>query len=192
MRSSNHARSCVSRRAYMDRHFGCGFVRFQGCPGFGYRARVLVLHYCALVQRPTTTWLEVPTMRHVLYAGLTALLLTPAATNVGAQTAGTTTTIGVSVVELNDVINGWSVQRQLLGQSVYNDKDEKIGKIEDIILNKERSASYGIVSTGGFLGLGAHDVAIPAKQLELKCSTGVTRCNKETLRAMPPFEYARK
>jgi hypothetical protein len=132
-------------------------------------------------------------MRHVLYAGLTALLLTPAATNVGAQTAGTTTTIGVSVVELNDVINGWSVQRQLLGQSVYNDKDEKIGKIEDIILNKERSASYGIVSTGGFLGLGAHDVAIPAKQLELKNARLVLPgATKETLRAMPPFEYARK
>ncbi len=132
-------------------------------------------------------------MRHVLYAGLMALLLTPAATNVGAQTAGTTTTIGVSVVEMNDVINGWSVQRQLLGQSVYNDKDEKIGKIEDIILNKERSASYGIVSTGGFLGIGAHDVAIPAKQLELKnARLMLPGATKETLRAMPPFEYARK
>ncbi len=132
-------------------------------------------------------------MRHVLYAGLMALLLTPAATNVCAQTAGTTTTIGVSVVELNDVINGWSVQRQLLGQSVYNDKDEKIGKIEDIILNKERSASYGIVSTGGFLGIGAHDVAIPAKQLELKNARLVLPgATKETLRAMPPFEYARR
>ena len=132
-------------------------------------------------------------MRHVLYAGLMALLLTPAATNVGAQTAGTTTTIGVSVVEMNDVINGWSVQRQLLGQSVYNDKEEKIGKIEDIILNKERSASYSIVSTGGFLGIGAHDVAIPAKQLELKNARLVLPgATKETLRAMPPFEYARK
>jgi len=130
-------------------------------------------------------------MRQVLYAGLMALLLTPA-TNVCAQTAGTTT-IGVSVVELNDVINGWSVQRQLLGQPVYNDKDEKIGKIEDIILNKERTASYGIVSTGGFLGLGAHDVAIPSKQLDLKNNRLVlSGATKETLRAMPPFEYAKR
>ena len=171
----------------------CAFVLFQGCPRFGHRHGVLVSHNCAPVQRPTTTWLEVLTMRHVLYAGLIALLLTPAATNVCAQTAGTTTTIGVSVVELNDVINGWSVQRQLLGQSVYNDKDEKIGKIEDIILNKERSASYGIVSTGGFLGIGAHDVAIPAKQLELKnARLMLPGATKETLHAMPPFEYARR
>ena len=132
-------------------------------------------------------------MRHLLYAGLTALLLTPAATSLYAQTAGTTTSIGVSVVEMNDVINGWSVQRQLLGQPVYNDKDEKIGKIEDIILNKDRTASYGIVSTGGFLGIGAHDVAIPAKQLQLKNERLVLAgASKETLRALPTFEYARK
>jgi sporulation protein YlmC with PRC-barrel domain len=132
-------------------------------------------------------------MRQVLYAALTALLLTPAATSLCAQTAGTTTTIGVSVVEMNDLINGWSVQRQLLGQPVYNDKDEKIGKIEDIILNKERSASYGIVSTGGFLGLGAHDVAVRANELQLKNERLVLPgATKETLRAMPTFEYARK
>lgn len=86
----------------------------------------------------------------MLYAGLVALLLTSAAMAVQAQTAGTTT-LGVSVTELNNVINGWSVREQLLGQSVYNDKGEKIGKIEDIILTKDRLASYGIVSTGGFL-----------------------------------------
>lgn len=131
-------------------------------------------------------------MRQVLYAGLMALLLTPAAMQVCAQTAGTTT-LGVTVTELTDVINGWSVKDQLLGQSVYNDKDEKIGKIEDIILNKDRTASYGIVSTGGFLGIGAHDVAIPAKQLQLKADRlMLPGATKETLRAMPPFEYARK
>ena len=131
-------------------------------------------------------------MRHVLYAGLVALLLTPAGADVRAQTAGTTT-LGVTVTELKDVINGWSVKDQLLGQSVYNDKDEKIGKIEDIILNKERTASYGIVSTGGFLGIGSHDVAIPAKQLQLKNDRlMLSGATKETLRAMPPFEYARR
>jgi sporulation protein YlmC with PRC-barrel domain len=131
-------------------------------------------------------------MRHVLYAALTALLLVPAGMHVSAQVAGTTT-IGVTVAELNDVINGWSVKRQLLDQSVYNDKDEKIGKIEDVILNKDRTASYGIVSTGGFLGIGAHDVAIPSKQIQLKGDRLVLMgATKETLRAMPPFEYARK
>jgi uncharacterized protein YrrD len=123
---------------------------------------------------------------------MVALLLTSAAMAVQAQTAGTTT-LGVSVTELNNVINGWSVREQLLGQSVYNDKDEKIGKIEDIILTKDRLASYGIVSTGGFLGLGSHDVAIPAGQFQFnKDRIMLPNATKDQLRAMPPFQYARK
>ena len=130
-------------------------------------------------------------MRHVLYAGLVALLLTPSVTDARAQTAGSTK-LGVSVVELNDVIRGWSVQRQLLWQPVYNDQDEKIGKIEDIILNKERTASYAIVSIGGFLGLGSHDAAIPAGQFHLKNGRLVLPgATKDQLRAIPAFEYSR-
>jgi sporulation protein YlmC with PRC-barrel domain len=173
-------------------HRRCALFYFQGFPRFSRRGAaptLQLLRHCADFHNNLA---GDHTMRHVLYAGLVALLLTPAAANVRAQTAGTTT-LGVTVTELKDVIDGWSVKDQLLGQSVYNDKEEKIGKIEDIILNKERTASYGIVSTGGFLGIGAHDVAIPAKQLQLKNDRLVLPgATKETLRTMPPFEYARR
>jgi len=53
-----------------------------------------------------------------------------------AQTAGETN-LGVTVVERDDIINGWSVKRQLLGQDVYNDRDEMIGKIDDIIIGRQ-------------------------------------------------------
>ena len=131
-------------------------------------------------------------MRQVFYAGLMALLLTSSVTGTSAQTAGATK-LGVTVVELADVINGWSAQRQILGQSVYNDKNEKVGNVEDLIINKDRSATYAIVSTGGFLGIGSHDVAIPAAQFTMKDNKlllpGAT---KEQIRSMPPFEYSRK
>ena len=131
-------------------------------------------------------------MRQVLYAGLVALLLTPVAMDTRAQTAGEIR-LGVTVIERDDIVNGWSVKRQLLGQDVYNDKDEKIGKIEDMIIGRNRASSYGIVSAGGFLGIGAHDVAIPAGQFQMKNDRillpGAT---KEQIRAMAPFEYTRK
>jgi sporulation protein YlmC with PRC-barrel domain len=132
-------------------------------------------------------------MRTLLPAGLIALLLTSgAATDVRAQTAGETK-LGVTVVELKDIIKGWSARRQILNQNVYNDKDEKIGEVEDIIISPERSASYAIVSTGGFLGIGSHDVAIPATQLkESNDRLVLPGATKETLRAMPQFEYTRK
>jgi sporulation protein YlmC with PRC-barrel domain len=131
-------------------------------------------------------------MRQVFYAGLVALLLAPVAMDTRAQTAGEIR-LGVTVIERDDIVNGWSVKRQLLGQDVYNDKDEKIGKIEDIIIGRNRTASYGIVSAGGFLGIGAHDVAIPAGQFQMKNDRILLpSATKEQIRAMAPFEYTRK
>ena len=131
-------------------------------------------------------------MRTLFYSALLALLIAPAPTGAGAQTAGMTK-LGVTVVELADVIKGWSVQRQILGRSVQNDKGEDIGRVEDIIITPDRAASYAIISTGGFLGIGTHDVAIPASQFRLNNDQltlpGATR---EQIKAMPPFEYARK
>src|SRR5215510_14198080 len=132
-------------------------------------------------------------MRSLIYPSLIALLLAPTATTkISAQTAGETK-LGVTAIELKEVIKGWSARRQILGQDVYNDNNEKIGEVEDIIITPERSASYAIVSTGGFLGIGSHDVAIPAAQFKLSNDRLVLAgATKEKLRAMPPFEYARK
>src|SRR6185312_17424707 len=49
-----------------------------------------------------------------------------------AQVAGATP-LGVTVTELAAVVKGWSVKRTVLGQPVYNDKDEKVGSVDDII-----------------------------------------------------------
>jgi hypothetical protein len=121
------------------------------------------------------------------------LLLAPAAQmDVRAQTVGEKK-LGVTVIEMNDVIKGWSARRRILGQRVYNDKNEKIGEIEDIIVSPERTASYVIVATGGFLGIGSHDVAIPTEQLKMSNDKLVLPgATKELIRAMPPFEYSRK
>jgi hypothetical protein len=114
----------------------CLFSGFP--PDLGSVARQLASVCCAITQIPQQTGRRSCALRRMV-----ALLLTSAAMAVQAQTAGTTT-LGVSVTELNNVINGWSVREQLLGQSVYNDKGEKIGKIEDIILTKDRLGSYGM------------------------------------------------
>ena len=79
-----------------------------------------------------------------------------------AQVAGTTT-VSVRVTELQEVAKGWSVKRSILGQPVYNDKDEQVGSIDDIIISPDKAASYAIVNAGGFLGLTNHDVAIPSR-----------------------------
>jgi sporulation protein YlmC with PRC-barrel domain len=107
-----------------------------------------------------------------------------------AQVAGSTL-IGVSVAELRDVTTGWSAKREILGQSVYNDKDERVGSIDDIIISPDKAVSYAIINAGGFTGLTKHDVAIPVSQLKLVDKKLVLAgATKEALKASPPFQYA--
>ncbi len=87
-------------------------------------------------------------------------------------------------------INGVSAKRQVLGKEIYNDQGEMVGKIDDLILTK-KVVTYAIVGVGGFLGLGRHDVAIPADRFVRDDERIVLPdATKEALRAMPRFEYA--
>jgi hypothetical protein len=117
-----------------------------------------------------------------------ALAAAPAAR---AQVAGSTL-VGVSIAEAREVATGWSAKRQILGQPVFNDKDERIGSIDDIIVAPDKAISYAIINVGGFTGLTKHDVAIPVSQLKLiNNKLALAGATKEALKASPPFEYAR-
>ena len=108
-----------------------------------------------------------------------------------AQVAGSTL-IGVSVTEMRDVTTGWSAKRQILGQSIFNDKNERVGSIDDIIVAPDKAISYAVINAGGFTGLTKHDVAVPVSQLKLVDNKLVLAgATKEALKASPAFEYAR-
>ena len=130
-------------------------------------------------------------MKHATILMLASIaLITP--TIAQAQVAGSTP-LGVSVAELRDVTLGWSAKRQVLGQPVYNDKRERIGAVDDLIIAPDKSVSYAIIGAGGFLGVGKHDVAIPVSQLrQVDGKFTLAGATKDALKAMPPFEYARQ
>lgn len=110
---------------------------------------------------------------------------------VNAQVAGSTV-VGVSVSEMRDVADGWSAKRSILGQPVYNDKNERVGSVDDIIVAPDKAVSYAIVNAAGFLGLTKHDVAVPVSQFKLVDQKLVLAgATKDALKASPPFEYAR-
>jgi len=129
-------------------------------------------------------------MKRATLISFAGTILILGAMPVAAQVAGSTT-LGVSVAELRDVMDGWSAKRQILGQPVYDDKQERIGTVEDIIIAPDKKVSYGIVGAGGFLGFDRRDVAIPIHQFKLTEGRLVLPgATKETLAGMPPFEYA--
>ena len=99
-------------------------------------------------------------------------------------------TLGVSVEQEQLVVNGWSVKKSVLGKDVYNDQNEKIGKVEDVIVAPDKSVSFAVVGVGGFLGVARHDVAIPVEQFTGNDGKFVLAgATKDALKALPKFEY---
>jgi hypothetical protein len=101
---------------------------------------------------------------------------------------------GVTGLELREVVTlGWSAKRQVLGQPVFNDKQERIGAVDDIVIAPDMARSYAIIGVGGFLGVGKRDVVIRLTQLvrQVDGSFVLVGATKDALNALPPFEYAR-
>jgi sporulation protein YlmC with PRC-barrel domain len=120
-----------------------------------------------------------------------ALALVPAQYS-GAQTAGSTR-LGVAVEELKVVAVGWSVKKQILGKTVYNENNQKVGRIDDLIVAPDSAVSFAIIGAGGFVGLGRHDVAIPVQQIKIQDNKFVLPgATKEAIKTLPKFEYAKK
>jgi sporulation protein YlmC with PRC-barrel domain len=131
-------------------------------------------------------------MRKTGVAGLLGVIITVAAGTGAAQVVGSTTTLGAAGREVTTLTKGWSAKKQILDQSVYNDQNEKVGEVEDIIIAPDKSISYAIVGVGGFLGLGEHSVAIPFRELKADAGKFVLRgATKEALKALPKFAYAK-
>jgi sporulation protein YlmC with PRC-barrel domain len=107
-----------------------------------------------------------------------------------AQVAGSTL-VGVAAAELRDVATGWSAKRQVLGAPVFNDQNERIGDVDDIIIAPDKAISYAIINAGGFLQVTKHDVAVPVSQLKLvEGKLVLPGATRDALKASPEFEYA--
>ena len=127
----------------------------------------------------------------VIVAVLASVVVACGVVTAGAGVAGTST-LGVAVEELKAVAVGWSAKKHVLDKDVYNDSNEKVGKVEDLIIAPDKAVSYAIIGVGGFLGIDRHDVAIPAGQFRLDGSKLVLPgATKEALKALPKFEYAK-
>jgi len=127
--------------------------------------------------------------RSIIIVAVGALLSLPIVS--AAQVAGSTL-LGVAAAEMREVTYGWSGKRQVLGKNVYNDKNQVIGTIDDIIIAPDKAVSYVIIGAGGFLGVDRHDVAIPVSQIKLQDGKLVLPgASRQAMEAQPNFEYAR-
>jgi sporulation protein YlmC with PRC-barrel domain len=98
--------------------------------------------------------------------------------------------LGVTVAEQRLIATGFRASK-LLKQDVYNDKGDKIGKIDDLVVAPDGTLSIAVVNVGGFLGIGDHRIAVPVRQFtHIAPKAVLPNANKDQLKALPKFEYA--
>jgi sporulation protein YlmC with PRC-barrel domain len=82
---------------------------------------------------------------------------TPSVTTDSANTDKATT---ASPVDMASVKGNWRTSK-LVGLSVYNDNNESLGSINDLLTDKNGEIKAVVLGVGGFLGVGEHLVAVP-------------------------------
>jgi sporulation protein YlmC with PRC-barrel domain len=105
-------------------------------------------------------------IRKYMTAGLvgTALLATAAF----AQTPTATTdraNMAPAAASDSSFQGTWRASK-LVGLNVYNDKNESLGSINDLLTDKSGNIKAVVIGVGGFLGVGEHLVAVPLDKIK--------------------------
>jgi len=80
------------------------------------------------------------------------------------------------------------------GTAVYNETGDKLGSIDDLMINKlSGQISYAALEFGGFLGMGTDRYPIPWRMLKYSEERGgyVVPLNKELLSKAPKYSEGR-
>lgn len=88
---------------------------------------------------------------------------------------------------------GCSVKDNLLNRDIYNELDEKIGDLRDVVLGADGRVQYYVIGVGGFLGIGEHDVRISCDHIEHTPDRFILRgYTKDQLKELPSIHHVRQ
>jgi sporulation protein YlmC with PRC-barrel domain len=127
-------------------------------------------------------------MRLGILLAASLLVLTPL--SAPAQIAGSasfpTSEGGLKVIAL-----GYRASN-LIKAPIYNVDGKKIGRVVDIIVTQQAAVSYFIVDVGGFLGIGAKQIAVPAGAFKIVDKKVVLpNVTADQLKKLPAFHFSK-
>jgi sporulation protein YlmC with PRC-barrel domain len=110
---------------------------------------------------------------HMIAKTITAALASTAllATIASAQTPTTTadrpdaTSSSSTTISSSQLQGDWRASK-VVGLSVYNGSNEKLGSINDLLMDKGGNIKAVVLGVGGFLGMGEHLVAVPLEKVK--------------------------
>ena len=99
-------------------------------------------------------------------------------------------TVSIEQVDVKKLAAGYRSSK-IVGSPVVNDANEKIGEVEDLLIEPNDKVLFAVLSVGGFLRmgerLGRRAIQRPADLRQQSDAAGGT---KDTLNALPEFKYA--
>ncbi|MET4800063.1 PRC-barrel domain-containing protein [Bradyrhizobium sp. LB11.1] len=101
-------------------------------------------------------------------AGLagTALLATVAFAQNPTTTTDKSPTAATTATTTTTTASGEWRASKMAGLKIYNDANENIGSINDLLMDKSGAVKIAVIGVGGFLGMGEHLVAVPFEKLK--------------------------
>lgn len=82
---------------------------------------------------------------------------------------------------------------KLVGKNLYNNKNETIGEVEDLVIDNGKTVTGVVVSVGGFLGMGERYVLVDPSSIFLHKADGKLKAmvdtDKDALKNAPEFKY---
>jgi sporulation protein YlmC with PRC-barrel domain len=130
---------------------------------------------------------------HASFTGTAAVLaIILAFSSADPRPAQSQAAVDIVKVNVDVVAKGYRASR-LIGTSVTNDKNERIGTIDDIVIDKNQNRTlYAVLQVGGFLSLGGHLVAVQFDQLKIDDDgrkIQLPGATNEALRGLNEFRY---
>ena len=92
-----------------------------------------------------------------------ALLSAPA---VAQTTQPTTTPPPAARAEVPKLVSPHWRASKMIGLVVYNEQNERLGDINEIILDKDGKTLGYVIGAGGFLGMGEHDILVEPDKIK--------------------------
>src|SRR6478736_2840829 len=94
-----------------------------------------------------------------------AFAQSPSATTDSATIDRATTAAPAAPSDASSLKGSWRTSK-LLGLNVYNDSNESLGSINDLLADKSGDIKAVVIGVGGFLGVGEHLVAVPIDKVK--------------------------
>jgi sporulation protein YlmC with PRC-barrel domain len=110
---------------------------------------------------------ELTMFAKTITAGLvgTALLATAAFAQAPTATTDRANMAPAAASDSSSYQGNWRASK-LVGLSVYNDNNESLGSINDLLTDKSGNIKAVVIGVGGFLGVGEHLVAVPLDKIK--------------------------